>query len=179
MEVFSNFPRKVLKRACSPPSYPGSRRSLLLKAILSAKCKVHVQINNSWKFDQAVVIFKDFMKVYICFKKRASILLAPCTGRIWRNTGREEGYPSPPPSPLYRTTKESTAKWKVRKICFQQYIKKPSALTYVICDVSRLRLGLRLGLGSAGFRRFRRIWNPPAKRKRFAWRLHSCRGWQG
>jgi hypothetical protein len=51
MEVFSNIPREAAKRACS--------------CFLS-------------RLEKVVIIFKYFMKVHICFKKRASIPLAPC-----------------------------------------------------------------------------------------------------
>ncbi len=47
-------------------------------------------MNNSWKFHQPVVIFKYFMKVYICITKWAAIPLAPCRGGWWED---REGQP--------------------------------------------------------------------------------------
>jgi hypothetical protein len=66
MEVFSNIPREAVKRACS--------------CFLSRLEKV---VSSKGDFIRKMYSPNLFMKVYICFKKRASIPLAPCIFRMY------------------------------------------------------------------------------------------------
>jgi hypothetical protein len=81
MEVFSNIPREDLKRACSRFR---SRLEKFFDAKGDFSCKMYSpNINKQFlKISSIYCYFEYFMKVYICFKKRASLPLASCISKL-------------------------------------------------------------------------------------------------
>jgi hypothetical protein len=75
--VLINLPREDFKRA-SACSGRGWRRLSQLRMIYSAKCQVYMKKNKYAKFHYAVILYEFSAIVFVNFKKRASIPLAPC-----------------------------------------------------------------------------------------------------